>query len=155
FTVYHGAQIRSYAVVAGDRLIDDFKVDDTGYKIDVHGPNGFHRQFSGRRIPDLSVTLRYEVLGGQPTGNVLLLLKNHGQASTTIHIRDNAYGAPDKTRTLAAGGKAAVVLPLADSHYWYDFTVAVDDDTGGRWTYAGRVETGKVGLTDPQMGHLA
>ena len=155
FTVYHGIQVRSYAVVAGDRLTDDFAVADAGYRINVHGPNGFYRHFSGHRVPTVSVELRYETRGGRPTGDVSLLLKNQGQASTTIHIGDNAYGKPDQTHTLAAGDTATIVLPLADSHHWYDLTVTADEGAGGSWKYAGHVETGEVGTTDPQMGHLA
>jgi phospholipase C len=42
-------------------------------------------------------------------------------------------------------------LPLAASHAWYDFSVAVDGATDFARRFAGRVETGKAGSSDPAM----
>ncbi|MGV3763764.1 phosphocholine-specific phospholipase C, partial [Parapedobacter sp.] len=120
YTVYHRGQIRSYAVVAGDRLTDDFNIDAEGYDIKVNGPNGFHRHFNGPRFPSLAVELHYDTRNGHPTGNILLLLKNNGSTMSTVHIKDNAYKKPDQTHSLKAGDTKSIVLPLTESHHWYD-----------------------------------
>src|SRR5690606_6892537 len=155
FTVYNGTGIRSYAVVAGDRLTDDFEIGTDGYDIKVNGPNGFYRHFNGSYIPNLAIELRYDTRHDRPTGNIALQLKNNGNTTSTVHIKDNAYKSPDQTHTLKAGDTKTVVVQLADSHNWYDVTVTIGDDVAGFWKYAGRVETGEVGFTDPQMGYLA
>lgn len=155
FTVYNGAQIRSYAVVAGDRLTDDFEIGTDGYDIKVNGPNGFYRHFKGSRIPDLALELRYDTRRGRPTGNIALQVTNNGNADFTVYIQDNAYKSPDQMHVLKGGDTNTVIVQLADSHNWYDVTVTLGDDVAGFWKYAGRVETGEVGFTDPQMGHLA
>ncbi|HWK59544.1 MAG TPA: phospholipase C, phosphocholine-specific [Parapedobacter sp.] len=154
FTVYHGPNIRSYAVVAGDRLTDDFEIGTNGYDIKINGPNGFYRHFNGPGVPDLAVELRYHTVNGRPTGNVSLALTNRSNAPTTVHIKDNAYNRPALVQALGVGGTETIVLPLVDSHNWYDLTVTVVSNPATSWKYAGRVETGKTGFTDPQMGHL-
>ncbi|GGC21367.1 hypothetical protein GCM10011386_11700 [Parapedobacter defluvii] len=154
FTVYERSHIRSYALIAGDQLSDDFEIGSDGYDIRVNGPNGFYRRFKGRFAPDLSVQLRYETDRGQPTGNLSLMLKNNGSDPLTIHIKDNAYGRPTYTQKLRAGDAETIVQRLANSHSWYDLTVSVDNKPDVSWGYAGKVECGKIGFTDPQMGNL-
>ena len=153
FTVYEANQIRSYALVAGDRLSDDFEIGNDGYDIRVNGPNGFYRRFKGYLPPDLSVQLRYETDNGRPTGDLSLLLKNVSNNSLTVHIKDNAYGKSPRTQVVGVGDDETIILQLADSHNWYDLTITVDTMPESTLTYAGKVETGKVSFTDPQIGN--
>ena len=154
FTVYASNQIRSYALVAGDRLSDDFTIGTDGYNIRLNGPNGFYRHFQGRRIPPLSIRLAYEVRDGQPTGNLSMSLTNESDAACSTTIRDNAYGTAFPAQTVKAHSTETVILPLKASHQWYDITVTTDAAPETSWQYAGKVETGKTGITDPQIGNL-
>jgi phospholipase C len=43
-------------------------------------------------------------------------------------------------------------MSLADSHGWYDFSVRVQGHEGFEKRYAGRIETGRDSISDPQMG---
>jgi len=155
FTVYEAGRIRSYAVAAGDELSDEFEIGNSGYDIRVNGPNGFFRHFSGRDATEFSVQLRYETADGQPTGNVCLSLKNNSQAPLRAHIKDQAYGMPNRILPLAAGATEMTILKLSASHSWYDVTVTVETIPDAFWRYAGKVETGKIGFTDPQIGNLS
>lgn len=155
FTVYEGDHIRSYALIAGDQLSDDFEIGSDGYDIRINGPNGFFRRFQGHRVPDVSIQLHYDANNNQPTGDLSFVLKNESKAPLTIRIKDNAYGRPLHAQPMGAGDTKTVVMSLADSHNWYDLTVTVDTRPDITWSYAGKVETGKTGFTDPQMGNLS
>ena len=155
FTVYEPDRIRSYALVAGDRLSDEFPVNGTGYHLRINGPNGFFREFKGNRRPDVTVQLGYESRAGKPTGNALLTLKNQRSAPLTIQIRDNAYGGTPQTVQVKPGATETAILKLEESFHWYDFTVTTDALPETFWSYAGKVETGEAGFTDPQIGKLS
>lgn len=155
FTVYHTDQIRSYALVAGDRLSDDFEGAANGYDLKVHGPNGFFRRFKGKGASPFSALLRYETNNGKPTGNVTLQLKNLSNAAVLLTITDNAYGKPAIHKKLSGQATATEVVTLTGSHGWYDLTLTVDGHPNLAWSYAGRVETDEPGFTDPQMGMVS
>ncbi|HEY5381296.1 MAG TPA: phospholipase C, phosphocholine-specific [Acidobacteriaceae bacterium] len=148
-------RVATYAVKPGDTLREEFPLaafEDGAYEIDVHGPNGFFRSFRGR-AEDAAVqtSAAYERKGKAPTGNVQMKVRNAGAHAVTIAVRDNAYGTGTVSRTVGAGKDASVVLALKQSHGWYDFTVRAEGSkTEAR--YAGRVETGGPGFSDPLMG---
>jgi phospholipase C len=54
--------------------------------------------------------------------------------------------------TVKAGAQAARHWKLQGSGYWYDFVVTCDADPGFYRRLAGRVETGRHGVSDPAMG---
>jgi phospholipase C len=83
-------------------------------------------------------------------GGLLLTLRNDGAAPCEVALRKLAYGdAPVQWRTLAPNESARVPLPLAAQRYWYDYSVQ-----SGGWLrrFAGRLETGLHGVSDPAMG---
>lgn len=43
---------------------------------------------------------------------------------------------------------------LAASDGWYDLTVTCAAEAGALWRYAGKVETGRQGRTDPAIGAM-
>jgi phospholipase C len=85
------------------------------------------------------------------SGNGELHLKNTGKTGCTVDILDHSYGAVYAAKTLAAGEEAVVVLPLEKSHGWYDVGVRIKGVEGFEKRYAGRIETGKDGVSDPAM----
>jgi phospholipase C len=143
----------TYAVTAGDTLVKPFPLNlfkDGQYSFEVHGPNGFYRSFTGGSSP-LDVRTAYERQGAQLTGNVQVHLRNKSTEPVTVTITDNAYHARPITKTIPHGGDTAVVLSLKGSRDWYDFSVRASG-SHGESRYAGHVETGQAGISDPLMG---
>lgn len=152
--------IRNYAVSAGDMLTDSWQLksfENDNYHLRVYGPNGFYREFTGNTAdPDIHVSLDYErgLTKNKLSGNVILRLSNNSSQVCTLVIRDNGYKGAPTHKKLMAGQSASVVIDLNKSYNWYDLTVAVEASDLFSRTYAGRVETGKVGFTDPLMGRV-
>ena len=151
-----------YAVQAGDRLSDQWAIEDFEnnlYHLRVYGPNGFFREFSGsQNDPDINISFDYERIKTSPkklTGNILLTIKSWGDKVYTVDIADRGY--KKGTRTIAlnkAKPVATVIWNLSDSFNWYDIAVRVKGHAAFEKRYAGRVETGQPGKTDPYMGRV-
>ncbi len=169
FNVYantgKGMTIRNYAVKPGDSLEDSWVLDRTKpYAIKVNGPNGFYREFNGQLIEDPALDIRVEYSrkeadAGQPDGNLQITIKNRNQLiSTSVEIKDNAYGNPTIKKQLADADKAneglIISFDLEKSAGWYDFTIKVPGLDKFARRYAGHVETGKPSTTDPAMGNV-
>lgn len=155
------ARIWSFALTAGDSLGYSWPLaafEDERYHLRLYGPNGFFREWMGtEEDPSLEVRCLYETgaRDKKPTGNLLLKLTNSGASGPlNIVIRDNQYGKTGIKKKLAKGGDAEVVLNLKNSFGWYDFSIEVSGYDNFEKRYAGRVETGKEGFTDPFMGRL-
>ncbi|MEO5978625.1 MAG: phospholipase C, phosphocholine-specific [Chryseolinea sp.] len=146
----------SYAVNAGDRLQDSFDLAnfvDQNYFLQVYGPNGFFRELKGNQgDPLIAVECIYEKSANKLTGSVILRLKNKANKLMTILITDNAYEAKPIHKTLKACKSSEVVVDLSRSYRWYDFTLSIDGAHQYARRYAGRVENGEPGLTDPAIG---
>jgi phospholipase C len=145
---YDGAemQCRSYAVRAGDVVRDDFAVPPR-YRVRVDGPNGFMRDFLGGTASGPAITV--DLRGRPATGVLAVTVANHGAAASRVTVRDESYGTPPRSVTVAPGARTSVAIDTADSHGWYDFTVHAGEQA---YRYAGRVETGKWSISDPAMG---
>jgi phospholipase C len=147
----------SYALKAGDTLHEEFPLSlfvDGHYSIDVHGPNGFHRSFSGNAdARRLQVRTVYERHGTQPTGNIQVLLRNSGTGAVKVTVKDNTYKTGGQSKMVAATHESSITLPLDKSHGWYDFSVHAEG-SGAEARFAGRVETGRSSFSDPLMGGL-
>lgn len=147
--------VATYVVKSGDTLTEAFPLSlfvDGQYSIDVHGPNGFYRSFSGSaNVPALHIRTSYERRNAALTGNAQVLLRNLDKQSITVAVRDNAYKTGTIHKTIAPGHEQPVLLNLTKSHGWYDFTVHV---TGSKAEaqFAGHVETRRSSFTDPIMG---
>jgi len=142
----------SYTVAAGDSLHEAWPLD-AGYHLTVDAPNGFFRRFIGNADdPELTVSCEYEARDGNPrhlTGNVALRLT--AARPVTVEIVDNAYGATALKKRVAGAHGTVVVLDLAKSFGWYDFSVRIAGVERFEKRYAGRVETGKSSYSDPLM----
>ncbi|MBA4055496.1 MAG: phospholipase C, phosphocholine-specific, partial [Marivirga sp.] len=147
----------SYAVASGYTLTDSWHLDafENGiYHLCVYGPNGFYREFSGtEEDPRVNFRCDYESSNKKLTGNLELRMANLSRSPVTITIEDNAYKYPMETKVIAAKDQVKLIMNLAKSFRWYDFTVRVKEAPHFLQRYAGRVETGDHGYTDPAMGH--
>lgn len=158
-------KVWNYAVKAGDALTGSFPLADFEnhqYHLKVYGPNGFFREYSGDKEHGfLKVECTYQLdRSKKPTGHIELKISNlHPTHKATLKVTDNAYGTAAQTITLEkapAGVKSrkSIVLNLAKSFNWYDFTVAIDGTEHAFSRFAGHVETGAASQSDPFMGQM-
>jgi phospholipase C len=155
-------KVWNYAVSGGDHLNDKWTVADFEnghYQLRVNAPNGFMRAYEGNAAdPQLHVTCAYEVnKNKKPTGNLIITVINLDKnKKNAIQIVDNAYKRKPISMVLAAaalkGSKSSIIIPLKDSHNWYDFTLMQEGNTTFMKRFAGHVETGELSQSDPFMG---
>ncbi len=144
-------QVRSYTVAPGDHLNATFPAtlfDDGNYHLAVYGPNGFYREFKAGVGPGPASGLQYEMAEGKPTGAILLSVVNPTTRPVTVRINSHGYNIPPQSNIIPAS--ETIRLTLRSSDGWYDLSLVADENNQTR--YAGRVETGKTGSTDPVMG---
>ena len=144
---------RRYAVEAGKQLNDTWTVNTDGlYDLWVLANNGYHRHFVGNTLSKNKAEIRvcYDIANG----NVYLDIMNQSATALTFTITPKAYFDSTKAMqvTIAAGKEQQVHWDLTDSGRWYDFEVTIKEDANWLRRFAGRVETGEHGITDPAMG---
>ncbi|WP_137928372.1 phosphocholine-specific phospholipase C [Cupriavidus sp. 2SB] len=147
---------RRYAVEAGKELFGvwDTLADGGKYDLWVLGPNGFHRSFvgdtsassgAGRASPEVRVC--YD----PPLGTVRLTMMNLGTATCQFSIKANAYrNGETLTFDIPAGMQLDQSWPVGRQGNWYDFTASVPQG-GFQRRFAGRMETGADGVSDPAI----
>jgi phospholipase C len=144
---------RCYTVAAGGRVADAWELEGfEGGRYDLHvlGPNGFYRAFAGAaNDPKIAVECAYS------GGDIEVRVTNHDVSGTLqVAVQDNCYGGGQRTIRAEAGKKASAVLALGRSLRWYDFSVTVEGTPDFLRRYAGRVENGEHGFSDPAMGRV-
>jgi phospholipase C len=152
---------RRYTVGAGHEIGGewDTTADGGSYDLWVLGPNGFHRHFIGevgapqRDAAEPEIRIEYD----RRRGGIRLVLLNRGGAPCTFRLAANAYQQHFEPQSFRVGAKqdSAHDLPLRHSANWYDFTVRVVGLDAFSRRFAGRVETGRHSLSDPEMGGRA
>jgi len=93
---------------------------------------------------------------GKLSGNIALFLKNQRKSEKyTIDVIDTTYKRSVNTIVLDKAGSTKVeVLDLSGNFNWYDIKIKVRGSDLFEKRYAGRVETGRAGKTDPFMRRL-
>jgi phospholipase C len=153
---YQDVRTWNYAVAAGDRLTDHWPLNEfetQNYHLRIYGPNGFFREYRGsENDPPLAVRCDYEREEGRLTGKIELQIANLDRESPyTVEIRDLSYKQAKQTKVVAPAGTARILLDLERSSNWYDFSLRIPGIDGFEKRYAGRVETGNPGTSDPAM----
>ena len=166
FTVYAmtkpGAMsIRNYAVAAGDQLEDAWNIEDFAdgiYRVGVHGPNGFFREFiGGADDPHLQIRLRYGPadINHHSSANPILELTNNDQLATmTIILIDPSYKSAEQRIILPPRQTRSATIDTQRSAGWYDCSVRVEQMAHFEQRLAGHIETGRWSYTDPVMGRV-
>lgn len=128
-----------------------------GYDLVVHGPNGFYRRFKGGSEAgwnNLAVNARYDA----SRNAIVLVLANRGSAPVECRVAQaDIYPVErDQPRSrslrLEPGASISDVWKLAPSDRWYDLSITISGDESCLYRYAGCVETGRPGKTDPAIG---
>jgi phospholipase C len=137
----------TYTTEAGKKISGswDTAAAQGGYDLTVHGPNGFLRGFQGAaHTVGPEVTARHETAGGR----VELTLANPGHRDVRLTVH-NAYDGRHRTVVVRAGRRETYSVDLEGSGHWYDLTVVGDHDAAFSRRFAGHVETGRPGVSDP------
>jgi phospholipase C len=144
---------RRYTVEAGKQLTDDWSAagDSGNYELWVYSASGFVRTFKGNALATNSAAFQPEVqvCYDPAAGDAYLKVHNAGAAAGSVTVQANAYRTDGPwTLQVAAGATGQLNWSLAGSGHWYDFTV-----TGNNFErrFAGRIETGQPGVSDPAM----
>ncbi|MBB2155707.1 phospholipase C, phosphocholine-specific [Gluconacetobacter diazotrophicus] len=147
-----GMQAGTYAVAAGDTLSTAFGGSaflDGLYDVSVHAPNGFYRRYRGRRdgVPLWAECL---YLHGKDA-DLLVRVTNHGTKAIDITCTLAAHGTA-RTLHVPPGRSVEAPFALRQDAMWYDVTLTSPTEGDLLYQFAGRVETGNPGRTDPAMG---
>jgi phospholipase C len=160
--VFEHMGYRSYAVKAGDSLEEVFPLSSFEggvYHCCVHGPNGFYREHKGNfEDPALQVMCEYDrdqATPGKLNGKLRLTFRPLKSGhSLELAIKDHAYGKADLHKKVTTDKEVIITLDQTASHGWYDFSIGVAGNDLYHRRFAGRIETGKDGFTDPYMGNM-
>jgi phospholipase C len=151
----------TYAVKPGDSLTDAWPVnefEDGHYHLRLYGPNGFYREFKGDHTdPEIETELNYQrnrLSKKLLTGNIEFAINNLSKKAHTITLVDNAYKTASQKKAVQGKSRSAFTVDLTKSLGWYDITIRVEGANSFEKRFAGRVETGKPGHTDPYMGRV-
>lgn len=155
-------QVRNYAVAPGERVEDSWKLGEFTegrYRVAIHGPNGFFREFQGSADDPADVRGGRRAANG-PSGRsgpsvVEFDMANNSAAPVELTISDMAYGQQPVVELLQPGGERRWIRDAQDSFGWYDLQFTVAGNAPFARRFAGRVETGRWGFSDPAMGGLA
>lgn len=133
-------ECRAYAVAAKSIVEDAYEVGST-YNVRIDGPNGFTRGLSGSDNPEF----RASIVQGKD--EIVLTLTNLSAGSLAIAI-DPGYG--QKARSISLRGSQTQVLRVSTGagKGWYDVSLQTPKT---RYHFAGRIENGQWGVTDPAM----
>ncbi|MFE0400957.1 phosphocholine-specific phospholipase C [Streptomyces nigra] len=134
-----------YTTEAGKDIADTWNsaYSNGSYDLTVHGPAGFFRAFRGTNtVAGPEVTARHR------GDDIELRFTNAGRSSVRLRIADG-YGGRPATVTVRPGVTVRRVFGLAASRRWYDLTVSADGDRAFLRRFAGHVENGRPGVSDP------
>jgi phospholipase C len=153
---FENARTWAYGLTAGDSVTDSWPLNEfenDSYHLRVYGPNGFYREYTGNQAdPFLDIACEYEA---GLSGNIRLKFANlNGGKPYHIEIIDNAYKTNNHQKEIKTGLSSSLVLDLSKSFGWYDFTLKVAGNGQFSQRFAGRVETGRPGFSDPFMGRV-
>jgi len=151
FYVYDGTAPadapRRYTVAVGESLSDGWPMREApiAYDLAVYGANGYLARARGDRQTRVEVSVG-QVAGGR---QLRVQLHNAGVDAVTVQV-GNAYAsdAPQR-RDIPPLSSTELVCQLAASQGWYDLTVTIDGVAGYQRRFAGHLEDGTPGISDP------
>ncbi|MEU5213121.1 phosphocholine-specific phospholipase C [Streptomyces sp. NPDC020742] len=139
----------TYTTEAGKKISDTWNTaySKDVYDLSVFGPNGFLRTFKGEgKKTGPEVTARHDATAGR----IVLKLTNPGTRDVHLTVA-NAYGGARETFPVRAGATVERPIDLRAGKRWYDLTVTSDTDKTFLRRFAGHVENGEPGVSDPGL----
>ncbi|KAB7772271.1 phosphocholine-specific phospholipase C [Xanthomonas maliensis] len=140
---------RRYTIAAGAALDGIWTTYDGRYDLWLLGPNGFHRHYRGDL--DAAPLLADITQDADEAQALCLTLRNPGNRPLQVTLEPGAYtqAQPRKRITVAAGSEHRERWSAAPTGGWYDLWLV---QGSARQRLAGRMETGKPGISDPALG---
>ncbi|WP_093764715.1 alkaline phosphatase family protein [Streptomyces sp. F-7] len=137
----------TYTTEAGRTLQDTWNsaYSAGSYDLTVHGPNGFVRVFKGSNS-----TAGCEVTARHRGDNIELTFTHTHTGTARLRIADG-YGGRPSAVTVRPGETVRRTVDLTRSRRWYDLTVTADTDKAFLRRFAGHVENGQPGVSDPAI----
>ena len=162
FTVYDNSDAQEpwhYTIGAGDRFASEQWHEAgtiTDYDLTLRGPNGYWRRYAGKLGTDAAAV--DASLTAYPANDAVELILSNGTPTErhfTIKLDDRypTRGARAQRITVAPSETVGHRVRLAPSDNWYDLTVTVEDTPFLR-RFAGKVDNGRPGRTDPGIGTM-
>jgi phospholipase C len=136
-----------YTTEAGKSIADTWNsaYSSGSYDLTVHGPNGFVRAFKGA-----GKTAGPEVTARHRGDDVELTFTNKGSGTVELKVADG-YGGRTRRFVVRRGATVRHTFDLGVSKQWYDLTVTSEADSAFLRRFAGRVENGRPGVSDPAV----
>jgi phospholipase C len=137
----------TYTTGTGRTLSDTWNTaySSGAYDLTVFGPNGFLRTFKGPgKAAGPEVTARH--VGD----DVEFTFTNKGPGTVSLKL-SNAYGGTPRSFKVRAGATVKHRVALKASKRWYDLSVVSDADRTFLRRFAGHVENGRTGVSDPAI----
>ncbi|CAL9385085.1 Non-hemolytic phospholipase C [Streptomyces sp. enrichment culture] len=137
----------TYTTEAGKTLTDTWNsaYSKGFYDLTVHGPNGFLRVFKGP-----NKTAGPEVTARHTGDDIELTFTNKGTGTARLKLADG-YGGESRTVRVRPGETVRHTVDLTASRRWYDLTVTSDTAPTYLRRFAGHVENGRPGVSDPAI----
>lgn len=161
FHVYDQLHLDEYPkryVVEADKDLDDlWGLSDNKYDLWVLSHNGFHRAFKAdmNELNKANILPEIQVCYDLENGDVHVKLHNTGTQACNFTVKDRAYYSKQaQTAIVQPNEEKIIVWKLQDSNQWYDFEVTCNESSSFYRRFAGRVETGKDGVSDPALGYI-
>lgn len=140
----------SFAVGPGKSLSFSWPLDlfeNKCYHLRTYGPNGFFREYIGNGSDPL-----IKIASAYRGDHLILHLASSSDQPLRGSVRDVSYETGFREFDLAPGESSELVINLAPSGRWYDLEIAIAGAVGFSRRFAGRVENGQVGISDPLIG---
>ncbi|MDR6373181.1 phospholipase C [Chryseobacterium bernardetii] len=128
----------SYALYSMQSL--SHAVHSGAYDYEIFGPNGFFRKFQGSISPEIEIIL----VNVSAKNQVELTIRSDKKKNFTISLED-LYTKNKKTISVQKS-EEKIMIDLDKFKGWYDLKITSNEHL---WHFAGRIETGKVSVSDP------
>ncbi|MBW6526468.1 phospholipase C, phosphocholine-specific [Sphingomonas sp. RHCKR7] len=142
-----------FTIGAGERHAHDRWSDDAAYDLTLSGPDGLYQRYAGDPAARADVLLTRSVAAGAAA---LTLVNRATFPRVFVVTLDAAYPGAERERRhrIAAGSSLDDVWALQASDLWYDLLVRIEGDATFVRRFAGRVDSGAPGRTDPAIGAM-
>ncbi|MDX3241902.1 phosphocholine-specific phospholipase C [Streptomyces sp. ME18-1-4] len=137
----------SYTTGAGTTVSDTWNSAYSGgsHDLTVHGPNGFLRV-----VKQAGKAAGTEVVARHLSDGIELTFTHGGYGTVELKLADG-YGGRTTTVKLRPGAVVRRTVDLRASRRWYDLTVTSTADRAFLRRFAGHVENGRPGVSDPAI----
>jgi phospholipase C len=133
---------RRYTVGSDKSIVDRLALVDGRYRLVVHGPAGFLRNFEGSAENTVQVSLR-----SNPAGRLVVAVIDKGAGRGAVTISEARTQVDQEVRP-KTDQPILYPLDLVRSGQWYDVSVA---GANFNHRFIGRAENGRPGTSDPAM----